>query len=516
MVKNALGREVPEYVSGYGNVTPYKGVFKHLPTDLKKYSPPVKAAVARGEDKLLDSLKDVFVKLGIKDGMTLSFHHHFREGDKVLNAVIDTAAELGLKNLKVATSGIMNCHHPLVKHFKSGVVTHLDTNGLMGAMADYVASGKMENPVVLRSHGGRARAIETGQLHIDVAFIGASCADRMGNLNGCDGESAFGSLGYAIVDGMYADNVVGVTDTISDYPLSHISVPQTRVDYIVKLEEVGDVKGISTGSLALTKDPIQLGIAKEATKIVDALGLVKDGYSFQTGSGGPSLAFAGYMSDMLKFRDITGGFVVGGITAYMVQMLEDGVIRQAYDTQSFDLRAAKSVLNNPKHVEMGADYYASPMNSGCIVNYLDTCLIGGFELDTDFNLNCLTGMDGVTRTGIGGNPDTAAGSALTIVTANLIRSRVPTIVDRVHTLCTPGDSIDIIVTDRGTAVNPKRQDIIEKLTKAGIKLHTIEELKEIAERLVGKPEPIQVTDKVVAIIEYRDGTVIDTIKQVVK
>ncbi|ONI46727.1 citrate lyase subunit alpha [Candidatus Epulonipiscium fishelsonii] len=514
-MKNILGREVPDFVLGYGKVTPFKGAFKNFPEEGKrKAAPLIKYAIPRYGNKVVNNLEEVFLKIGIKDGMTLSFHHHFRNGDKILTQVIDVAAKLGLKNLTVAASGIMLSHHGLVPHLKSGVVTHIDTNGLMGAVAEYIAKGKMENPIVIRSHGGRARAIEAGDLHIDVAFMGASCADIYGNMNGCEGNSIFGSIGYGIVDSQYADYVVAVTDMVQEIPLSFISIPQTRVDYVVKLDTIGDSKGIATGTLSLTKDPIQLDIARNALKIVDALGFIKDGFSFQTGGGGPSIAFTKFLKDLVKEKNIKAGFAMGGITAAIVEMLEEGLLSHAYDTQSFDLYSAQSIRKNQNHIEVGCDFYASPFNNGCAVNGLDVCLIGAFEVDLDFNINCLTGMDGIARTGIGGNPDTAAGSKVSIVTANLIRSRVPTIVEKVHTLCTPGESVDVIVTDRGIAVNPLRQDLISTLTQKGIKLNTVEELKEIAENIVGVPEEIKTTDKVVAVIEYRDGTILDTIRQV--
>lgn len=43
---------------------------------------------------------------------------------------------------------------------------------------------------------------------------------------------------------------------------------------------------------------------------------------------------------------------------------------------------------------------------------------------------------------------------------------------------------------------------------------TIEELQQRAELLTGKPQPIEFTDRVVAVVRYRDGSVIDVIHQV--
>ena len=95
-----------------------------------------------------------------------------------------------------------------------------------------------------------------------------------------------------------------------------------------------------------------------------------------------------------------------------------------------------------------------------------------------------------------------------------MRGRIPVIVDRVATVSTPGECIDVIVTDYGIAVNPKREDIHERLKAAGAPLMTIQEMRDKAYRITGKPREPEFTDKVVALIEYRDGTLIDVVKEV--
>ncbi len=42
----------------------------------------------------------------------------------------------------------------------------------------------------------------------------------------------------------------------------------------------------------------------------------------------------------------------------------------------------------------------------------------------------------------------------------------------------------------------------------------MEELKEKAYAIVGQPDPIEYGDKVVALIEYRDGSLIDVVRNV--
>ncbi|MBQ3437283.1 MAG: citrate lyase subunit alpha, partial [Fusobacterium sp.] len=85
---------------------------------------------------------------------------------------------------------------------------------------------------------------------------------------------------------------------------------------------------------------------------------------------------------------------------------------------------------------------------------------------------------------------------------------------KVTTVCTPGEAVDVICTDYGIVVNPRRQDLIDRFTKAGITLKTIQEMKDMAEKLTGKPEPIEFTDEIVGVVEYRDGSIIDVIKKI--
>ncbi|WP_311055621.1 citrate lyase subunit alpha, partial [Enterococcus faecium] len=96
---------------------------------------------------------------GLKDGMTISFHHHFREGDYVMNLVLAEIAAMGLKNISIAPSSIANVHEPLIEHIKNGVVTNITSSGLRDKVGAAISAGIMENPVVIRSHGGRARAV---------------------------------------------------------------------------------------------------------------------------------------------------------------------------------------------------------------------------------------------------------------------------------------------------------------------------------------------------------------------
>ncbi|GAB7208306.1 hypothetical protein OS31_48940 [Dickeya oryzae] len=154
--------------------------------------------------KLCADLDEAIRKSGLRDGMTISFHHAFREGDKVINHVVDTLARLGFKDLTLASSSLMTCNAPLIEHIRNGVISRIYTSGMRGKLADAISHGLMKEPVQIHSHGGRVHLLQSGELTIDVAFLGVPSSDEFGNANGTSGKSRCGSLGYAMVDAHYA------------------------------------------------------------------------------------------------------------------------------------------------------------------------------------------------------------------------------------------------------------------------------------------------------------------------
>lgn len=474
-------------------------------------------ARAEHHNKIVPSLEEAIRRTGLKDGMTISFHHHFRNGDHVLNQVMDTIAAMGFHNLTLAASSLAAVHAPLVQHIRNGVVTHIETSGLRGELAEEISRGLMDCPVVFRSHGGRAAAIRKGDLHIDVAFLGAPSCDPYGNANGYsrddDNSVVCGSLGYARTDAKYADKVVIITNDIVRYPNAPWAIPEYDVDYIVYMQDIGDPNGIMSGATRYTKNPKELKIAQTAANVIEASGHLYDGFSMQMGSGGASLATARFLREKMLEKNIHCRFALGGITGQITAMHEEGLIDRILDVQSFDLDAAMSLKKNHFHHQIGATYYASHLFNSA-VNQLDFVVLSALEIDTQFNVNVLTGSDGVIRGAIGGHPDTAAGASLSVVVAPLVRGRIPTIVREVNTVVTPGEIVDVVVTEQGIAVNPKRKDLKEKLEAAGIRVTPIEALQQKAESIVGVPEPIRYKDKIVGVVMYRDNTIIDTIHQI--
>ncbi|MDR2300834.1 MAG: citrate lyase subunit alpha [Deltaproteobacteria bacterium] len=507
---NAIGRDIPQFVEGFGPVKKYQGAFKTLPEGAS-YGPPIKAA-RLGQSKLCHGLGDLFKSLKIESGMTFSFHHHLRNGDEVVNQVLATAESLGLKNISVSLTAAFATHAPMIEFIKKGVVTSLRTSGVYGPLAVALSNGILPTPVILHSHGGRPRSLRSGELKVDVAFIAAPTADDRGNLTGAIGKSACGSLGYAFPDADYATHVVAVTDNLVPYPLLPASIGQNKVDRVVLVESLGDPQGIVSGTTRITKDPVGLHIADTAAKVIEASGLLKNGFSFQTGAGGASLAAAHYVGRMMRAQNIKGSFALGGITGYMVDMLEEGLFGNLFDVQSFDLESVRSIGRNPNHVEVSSDLYANPFNGGSLVNDLDVVILGATEIDVDFNVNVITGSDGVLMGAAGGHPDTAAGAKMTVIVTTLLRSRLPIVVDRVITATTPGETVDVLVTEYGLAVNPARADLRDRFLAAGLPVKDIHELKNLAHKMAGIPQTMAFDGPIVGLVEYRDGTIIDVVR----
>ena len=510
MALNKLGREIPEkYVESFGA---FEGQFDRR-HDYKRSSGVVRS-IKPGESKLLGSIREAIERSGLKDGMTISFHHHFREGDKVLNMVMEEIAAMGIRNLTLAPSSIANVHAPLIEHIKNGVITQITSSGLRDRLGAEISHGLMENPVIIRSHGGRARAIEKDEIHIDVAFLGAPSADAYGNSNGSHGKANCGSLGYAKVDAEFADIVVIITDNLMPYPNIPISIPQNQVDFVVVVDSIGDPDGIAKGATRITTNPKELLIAENANKLITASPYYKEGFSFQSGTGGSTLAVARFLQESMRKDNIRASFALGGLTGHLCSMLEEGLIEKIIDTQCFDRSAIESMRKNENHYEISASFYANPANKGAAVNQLDIVVLSALEIDTNFNVNVMTGSDGVIRGASGGHSDASAGAKLSLVLTPLIRGRIPTIVEEVNTIITPGESIDVVVTEIGIAINPLRKDLIDAFKNLDVPQFTMEELKEKAYQVVGRPDPIVYEEKIVALIEYRDGSLIDVVRKV--
>jgi citrate lyase subunit alpha/citrate CoA-transferase len=501
---------LPDFIEGYGPVRRFTCAYDHLGN--VQIAPVRLSRAVPGRSKVLPSIRAAIQACGLRDGGVVSFHHHLRNGDGVLSMVIGEIARVGLRDITIAPSALFPVHAPLVEHLGSGVITGVHTAYMRGPVAHAISRGVLERPVVMHTHGGRARAIQAGELPIDVAFIAAPTADAYGNINGVEGRSACGSLGYAATDAQFARRVVAITDHLVPYPACPIDITQDCVDFVVEVASIGDARGIASGTTRPATDPVGLRIADSAARVVAASGLLVDGFSFQTGAGGVSLAVAAALKHLMQRQEIQGSFASGGITAAIVDMFRSGLFRALFDVQCFDLTAVDSYRRDEAHLGMSASMYANPHNRGAVVNQLDAMILGAAEVDVGFNVNVTTGADGVIMGGSGGHADAAAGAKLAIVTTRLSAGGYAKVVDRVGTITTPGETTDVVVTEAGVAVNPRRGELRDRLADAGIEVVSIERLRELARDTAARPDRAIPGQRIVAVVQYRDGTVIDAVR----
>lgn len=511
-ISNAAGRKVLTEINGEA-VIPFKGVGKHIP-DGKKHAPFIPSCSSYPQDgnKVVKNLKQALEKAGLSDGMTISTHHHFRNGDFLANQVFDLAHEMGVKGLRWFPSASFPCHEHLIQYLEDGTIERIE-GSMNGPLGLFVSQGGMKGTGVLRSHGGRYQAIQDGEVQIDIAVIGAPTADSFGNANGVTGDSACGLLGFALADSQYADKVLLVTDNLVEFPCIPWQIQGNYVDYVVEVEKLGDPSKIISGTTQITKSPDRLLLAELTANFCETAGIIRDGFSFQSGAGGTSLAVGEYFRKIMKEKGIHARFARGGSNKFLVSMLEEGLVDYILDGQTFDMEGVRSMAENPGHV------WTSPFTSynyhgkGNFAGLVDVVILGATEVDLDFNANVVTHSDGKLLHGIGGWQNCLF-SKTVILPIPLFRDRVPVVREKVTTLCGPGELIDVIVTERGIAINPLRTDLIELTRQSNLPIKTIEELKAEADRICGIPDPPVLEDRVVAAIKWVDGTLIDVVHQV--
>jgi citrate lyase subunit alpha/citrate CoA-transferase len=368
---------------------------------------------------------------------------------------------------------------------------------------------------------------------VDLAIGPVPIADKWGNANGIMGNPAAlcGPIGLFEPDARWAKKTCLITETIHPGYLVPAPIDLTLVDYVVQVPKVGDNRGIATGSTDIRRvsgDAERHRIANNVVAIMEAAGVIKDGFNFQVGSGAGLLALR-KMLNIMKARGIRGGFTVGGSMEYHVDLLEEGLVELFLDGQCFQpsVRLFESLRNNPRHIEVSTSLYYSLAAKQAAVSLMDVVVLGGSEVDVDFNINTVTGYDGVLRTGIGGGPDAAAGGKLTIFVMPVARVNrkglsAPCVRDRVETIITPGEVVSCVVTDEHLVLNPRNKSpylpaLAENAAKFGIKVISIEELRDLAmakANELGKLMPApHYADDVVFAVEWRDGRLIDCVRR---
>ena len=468
----------------------------------------------------------------IKDGDTISYPHYYRTGDTGLKMVVDKLRATNKKGIVIYGNAYFDHVDPwLIQAVRDGVIGGLYGNPYR-ALGDHITKGEVLPWVSVGfSHGGRVRKLQTGEVHVKVAFGPVPMADIHGNANGMLGkpEELCGPIGLFTADAEYADYVCLLAGTVSDSLIFPASLSMELVDFVVPVPSAGQNSGIGSGTLDIAKakaNPFNAKIAANVIGVMKASGVIRDNFGFQVGSGAGLVVLDGIRA-ILKDLKIRANFTMGGITSLHVDMLEEGTVRHLMHGQLFEPspRVIASMLENPNHHEVTTSYYASVANKEAAVNMLDTAVLSALEVDLGFNVNTVC-AGGRIIGGIGGGQDVAAGADLTIMFLPLATGKdgkgFPKVVEKVYTRTTPGEVIDVVVTEEYVAVNPAskstyRDALLANGAAAGLKMVSIEELRaksvEAAKAFGTIPQAPEATGDIVHAIEWRDGTLIDVIRK---
>jgi citrate lyase subunit alpha/citrate CoA-transferase len=459
---------------------------------------------------ILNSFEDFYQQIDIQQHKNISFHHHLRNGDGVLNQVLTYYIKEKVQDINLYPSSIFPTYTTISDLILNDQVKNITTNYMNGEVAKTINDHGIKGLLKMQTHGGRARSVIEGKNKIDIAYIATPYCDHKGNAVGYKGANKCGALGYAIPDSEKAKITVLVTDNLVDESLLNYEIDGANVAYIIQVDSIGDNLGIVSGTTAVTTNPIGVKIARNTSRLMNELGLIKDGFSFQSGAGGISLRVTKDVKELMIEKQVTASFFSGGITKYHVEMLEEGLVDTLYDVQCFDLEAVESLERNEYHIPISASRYANPKDNQ-VIKDLDVVILGATEIDLDFNVNVTTDSHGTIIGGSGGHSDTASESKVCIIVSPLIKGRLPIIKNRVTTITTLGSNVDCFVTERGIAINPQRTDLIELLKNSKLNVMSIEELQAIAHKYTKFPKELTQSNIKIGVIEDRTYDIIDTL-----
>mgnify|MGYP001287640368 CR=1 FL=1 len=522
---NALRRKIPTLVNGKQK-RPFQQAFDPAYSD-RWAGRPGNARQHRGGDKTatLDEVIDI-----LEDGDTISYPHYYRLGDTCLEIIVQKLRESGRRDIKILGNAFFdNCTPWLPEALREGTIGGIIGNCYRG-MGKHLTGGEFLPWIVTGTgHGNRVRKFHTGEERVRIAFGPVPVADRWGNANGISGppEHWVGPLGLFEADSRWAEHTCLLAGEIQKSLLLPRSISMTDVDFVVPVENPGEASGVGSGTLDLEKirsNSYNAKIAGQVIGVMEAAGVIQSGFSFQVGSGA-GLIVLDELKRILSERDISAGFAIGGCTSLHVDMLHEGLIDHLLHGQCFEPseKVIRSLLLDHNHHELSAGDYDDISNKENAVNLLDVSVLSTLEMDLDFNVNSVN-ANGRIIGGVGGSQGVAAGSKLTIMFLPLASGKngkaFPRIVDEVCTVTIPGEVIDVAVTEEFIALNPRSEspfieDLRKNAAKRGLDVVDIEQLHTIslarANELGTVSPPRGMTDTPVEVIEWRDGTILDTI-----
>ncbi len=359
-----------------------------------------------------------------------------RDGDYIVNMVMEQVAAMGVKDITICASSLGAAHDPVAKLIEEGVVTGIQSSGVRGKIGEAISYGKLKTPAIIRSHGGRVRAIEEGDVHIDIAFIGAPTSDEFRKRQGRRRQERLRRAlllrgGRKVCGQRGGDHRLVWCPSPTFRPAS----PWWMWTTCAWWTRSGNPAKIVSNAVRMTRMCGSSKMAAYCTRLISCLPSLGR-FFLPDRRGRGFLAVNTMLRPIMEEKDIHMSFAIGGITKPMCDLLDAGLVRNIVDAQAFDIGGHRAIRSNPRHFEISTSEYANPMNKGAFVNKLDFVILGALEVDVDYNVNVVTGS---RRHRAGGPGRTRTPARAPTAPSSWRRwSRPDFICDRVVTVVTPG------------------------------------------------------------------------------
>ena len=219
MKTNSLGRELPERIGGYCPRPYMAGA---------EAAAPRPAVTGRTVSRCTGGKQAVGQSAGCHSGRgTEGRHDHLLPpllpgggagGGQVMAAI----RELGIHGLRFAPSAVVNPQgFSLAEYVRDGTISRVEASGIRGELGGGLLDGSLvlPEPVILRPHGARPRAIETGELAI---FLSRRMVDR-----GITASFALGGITAAITE-MYDAGQIHAVECSQSFDAVAAKVTLTR------------------------------------------------------------------------------------------------------------------------------------------------------------------------------------------------------------------------------------------------------------------------------------------------
>ena len=146
---NAVGREIPDEILEITGQEPFQGNYYLDDKPMTKIGPTIRPIMNNTKSKMVANIREALIKCEAHDGMTVSFHHHFRDGDLIVNMVMKEIHDMGFKDITICATSLGKAHDPLVPMIEDGTITRIESSGVRGKIGEAISQGKLKGLAIM-------------------------------------------------------------------------------------------------------------------------------------------------------------------------------------------------------------------------------------------------------------------------------------------------------------------------------------------------------------------------------